>query len=139
MMVRMDVGIYFVVVGILDCLFFYWWDDYEIGMNIVWLVVGILEYGNEYGDDVGDVCICIVVFWGGDGDLVSLGVYLFLWLILNLKLKFLLLCNIVDVDDIIGMKWVGVNSLFGFGGNVFVYMIFVVVLFIGWIYWWCLS
>lgn len=62
------------------------------------------------------------MFWGGDGDLVGLGVYLFLWLILNLKLKFLLLCYIIDVDDLIGMEWVG------FGGNVFVYMILLVVI-----------
>lgn len=67
-------------------------------------MVGILEYGNEYGDDVGDVCTCIVVFRGGDGDLASLGVHLFLWLILNLKLKFLSLCNTIDVDDSTGTK-----------------------------------
>lgn len=138
-MARMDVGTYLVVAGTLDCSFSSRWDDYETGMNTVWSVVGILEYGNEYGDDVGDVCTRIVVFRGGDGDLASLGVHLSLWLILNLKLKSLSLCNTVDVDDTTGTKWVGVNSLFGFGGNVLVHMILVAVSPTGWIHWWRLS
>lgn len=50
------------------------------------------------------VCTRIVVFRGGDGDLASFGVHLFLWLILNLKLKSLSLCNTVDVDDTTGTK-----------------------------------
>lgn len=53
---------------------------------------------------VGDICICIVVFRGGDGDLAGLGVHLFLWLILNVKLKFLSLCNTIDVDDSTGTE-----------------------------------
>lgn len=133
-----DVGICFVVFGSLDFLVFCWGGDGEIFLNICWLKVGD---GNEYGDDGGDVCICFVVvvildcfvfFWGGEGDFVDLGVDLFLWLILKLKLNFFLLLFGVDDVDFDGMydgnkmvgcllfvwfRWYGIG-LYDFNGSV---------------------